>query len=47
MERLLLTADEAFAVLTGVSSRTNRKLYDIATDLVRRRDFDEGPQHPV
>ena len=46
MERLLLTADEAFAVLTGVSSRTNRKLYDIATDLVRRRHFDQEPQTP-
>ena len=33
MERFKITADQAFAVLVGASSRTNRKLTDIAEEL--------------
>lgn len=33
MERFKITADEAFRVLVGASSRTNRKLLDIAEEL--------------
>jgi GAF domain-containing protein len=33
MERFKITADRAFAVLVGASSRTNRKLTDIAEEL--------------
>ena len=33
MDRFKITADQAFAVLVGASSRTNRKVTDIAGDL--------------
>jgi GAF domain-containing protein len=33
MERFRVTADQAFALLVGASSRTNRKLTDIAAEL--------------
>jgi AmiR/NasT family two-component response regulator len=39
MERHKLTADQAFQALTRASMNSNRKLRDIAHDLVRTGDF--------
>jgi AmiR/NasT family two-component response regulator len=35
MERLKLTADQAFSVLAGASMTTNTKVREVAEDLVR------------
>jgi GAF domain-containing protein len=37
MERYNISGERAFLVLTRISQDTNRKLYDIATELVRQR----------
>jgi GAF domain-containing protein len=42
MERYKLTADAAFQALAAVSMRSNTKVRDIAEQLVRTGDFDEG-----
>jgi GAF domain-containing protein len=39
MERFRITADQAFRVLVGASSRTNRKLADIAEELCATGDL--------
>ena len=38
MERSALSSEEAFDVLRRASQRSNRKLYDIATEIVARRE---------
>ena len=38
-ERLELTGDQAFQALVGVSDRSNRKLREVADDLVRTGQF--------
>jgi AmiR/NasT family two-component response regulator len=43
MERLGLTADEAFKYLVSVSSLQNRKLYDIACEFVDTRELSDVP----
>jgi len=42
MERYKLTADQAFQALAAVSMRRNRKVRDIADELVQSGDFDLG-----
>jgi hypothetical protein len=42
MERYDLISDAAFQALAAVSMRTNTKVRDIAEQLVRTGDFDEG-----
>ncbi len=42
IERYKLTPDQAFQALVGVSMHSNRKLRDIAHDLVRTGQFDIG-----
>ena len=44
MERFDLDDDGAFAYLARCSNDQNRKLYDIATELVQYRDLQEAPQ---
>jgi GAF domain-containing protein len=41
MERFKITGDRAFQVLTRVSQRSNRKLRDIATELVEQGDLED------
>jgi GAF domain-containing protein len=43
MERHRVTADEAFHLLAGVSMRTNRKLRDLAEELVLTGELDPEP----
>jgi hypothetical protein len=43
MGRLLTSADEAFRILVGQSSRTNVKLAVVAADLLRLADSPNGP----
>lgn len=42
MERFRITGDQAFRVLVGASSRTNRKLIDIAGDLCATGELPEA-----
>lgn len=44
MERFKITADQAFKVLTRVSQRSNRKLRDVAADLVTEETLPELPR---
>jgi GAF domain-containing protein len=48
MERYKISPERAFLVLTGISQATNRKLHDIAAELVRHRTVPgiPAPQPP-
>ena len=43
MEREKLTADQAFRVLADASMAANRKVHDIAADLVLTGELPEAP----
>lgn len=45
MERFDINGNQAFNLLTRISRDTNRKLRDIAEELVERRELDEIPRH--
>ena len=46
MERYNISGERAFLVLTRISQETNRKLHDIATELVRQRTVPGLPAPP-